>query len=71
MIVFMKRIKIIIIDEASKHEMILLTTRRTKESWNRIWSSQRKRQNDAFEDLAMLDVKLGRSSKRNPNTGRT
>ena len=52
-----------LIDEVSKHKIILLTTRRTKEKLELDLELSKKKANDVFEDVAI-------SSQRQPNTGR-
>ena len=48
-----------LIDEVSKHKMILLTTRRTKEKLERALELSNKKANDAFEGVASLEGELG------------
>ena len=49
-----------LIDWVSKHKMILLTTRRTKEKLERAFDLSKKKSNDAFEDVARLEGEVGK-----------
>ena len=49
-----------LIYEVSKHKIILLITRRTKENLERYLDLSKKKANDAFEDVARLEGELGK-----------
>ena len=49
--------------------MVLLTTRRTKEKLERALDLSKKKENDAFKDVAMLERAVENSIDRNLNSG--
>ena len=49
-----------LIDEVSKHKIILLTTRRTKEKLERALEISKKKENDTFEDVVRLEGEVGK-----------
>ena len=49
-----------LIDEVSKHKMILLTTRRTKEKLERVLELSKNKENDTFEDVVRLEGEVGK-----------
>ena len=55
----------------SKHKMILLTTKSTKEKLEGVWRSQKKQGDDDFIYLARLEGEVVRSINRNSKPGRT
>ena len=60
-----------LIDEVSKHRMILLTIIRTKKKLGKSLDISNKNSYDFFEDVARLEGKLGISSKSHPRPGIT
>ena len=60
-----------LIDKVSKHKMILLTIRCTKEKLERALDISKKKADDAFKYVASLEGNVGRSIKSQPKPGRT
>ena len=49
-----------LIDEVSKHKMVLLSTRRIKEKLEQALELSKKKSNDTFEDVARIEGEVGK-----------